>query len=174
MSGAGASGVDLSVVVTSTTVAAAVCTGLVAGLLGGFAVLVMPGLRALGDREHVAAFRAVDGVVQRGSPLFLVAWGGSAVLPVVAAGVRVASDGGPSLALLAGAAAVSLLAVHLPTVAVHLPINRRVQAAGRAAPGAPAAASLRHELEHRWSRWNRVRALAALAALLLLLLALVR
>ena len=55
----------------SIAIAAARCCALVAGLLFAFAVVVMPGLRWLGDREFPGAFRAVDGVIQAAQPVFL-------------------------------------------------------------------------------------------------------
>ena len=42
---------------------------LVAGFLFAFAVVVMPGIRHLGDREFLLAFQEMDGVIQRGQPL---------------------------------------------------------------------------------------------------------
>lgn len=45
---------------------AALLCGLVAGLLFAFAVVVMPGLRTMDDAAFVQAFRAIDGVIQRG------------------------------------------------------------------------------------------------------------
>ena len=39
---------------------------LVAGFLFAFAVVVMPGIRNLGDREFLRAFQEIDGVIQRG------------------------------------------------------------------------------------------------------------
>lgn len=164
---------DLSIPATSITVAAAVCIALVAGLLFAFAVVVMPGIRALPDREHLQAFRVMDGVIQRGSPVFLAVWAGSAVLPAIAAGVRFASDAGPDPALLVAAALVSLLAVHLPTVAVNVPLNNRLQAADVAALDAAATAVLRQGFEGRWTRGNAARTVASTVVLLLLLRALV-
>ena len=48
----------------------ALLCGLVAGLLFAFAVVVMPGLKTMDDAAFVRAFQAIDGVIQRGQPLF--------------------------------------------------------------------------------------------------------
>jgi len=57
-------------------VAAALC-GLVAGFLFGFAVVSMPGLENLSDREFIRAFQVMDRVIQDRQPLFMVVWVGS-------------------------------------------------------------------------------------------------
>ena len=62
----------------SLTVATLLCS-LVAGFLFAFAVVVMPGLRNLPDREFIRAFQEIDGVIQRGQPLFGAVWLGSAL-----------------------------------------------------------------------------------------------
>jgi len=64
-------------------VAAALC-GLVAGFLFGFAVVAMPGLTNLGDREFIRAFQVMDRVIQDRQPLFMVVWVGSVVALVLA------------------------------------------------------------------------------------------
>jgi uncharacterized membrane protein len=53
---------------------AALLCSLVSGFLFAFAVVIMPGIRNLGDREFLRAFQAIDGVIQRGNP-FSVSFG---------------------------------------------------------------------------------------------------
>ena len=65
-------------------VAAAFLCSLVAGLLFSFAVVVMPGIGRLDDRDFLGAFQAIDRVIQNNQPLFIVAWVGS-VLALLAA-----------------------------------------------------------------------------------------
>ncbi|WP_336922419.1 anthrone oxygenase family protein [Aquipuribacter sp. SD81] len=154
-------------------VGAVVACGLVAGLLLGFAVVVMPGLADLPDRDFLRAFQVVDGVIQRGSPLFGLVWAGSAVLPLAAAVMRFLADDGPSAPLLVAAAVVVLLGVHLPTVVVNVPANNRLQGVDVAGLDEPGAARARAAFEPRWNRWNRVRTVAATVTVVLLALALV-
>jgi uncharacterized membrane protein len=59
---------------------AAFLCSLVAGFLLAFALVVMPGIRNLGNREFLRAFREIDGVIQRGHPLFGLVWLGSVVV----------------------------------------------------------------------------------------------
>jgi uncharacterized membrane protein len=163
---------DLALPVDSFAIAAALCCALVAGLLFSFAVVVMPGFRRLGDREFLSAFRAVDGVIQGGQPVFLAVWAGSAVLPVLAVVVRLLSEGGPVPGLLVAGAAVSVVGVHLPTVAVNIPLNNRLQAVDVGVLDGSAAERVRVGFESRWTRWNLARTVASVVAVLLLVLAL--
>ena len=44
---------------------------LVAGLLFGFAVVVMPGIAKLTDKEYLLAFKHMDEIIQDNHPLFI-------------------------------------------------------------------------------------------------------
>ena len=59
------------------------CT-LVTGFILTYAVVVMPGLSKLDDKEFLRAFQVTDGVIQNNQPLFILTWLGS-VISVVAA-----------------------------------------------------------------------------------------
>lgn len=163
---------ELTLPVDSIMIAAVLCCSLVAGLMFTFAVVVMPGLRRLGDREFLGAFRVVDGVIRGGQPIFLAVWAGSAVLPALAVVVRLLSDGGPVLGLLVAAAAVSVVGVHLPTMTVNVPLNRRLHAVDVGVLDEPDTRLLRREFEPRWTRWNLARTVASVLVVLLLVLAL--
>ena len=57
---------------------------LVAGLLFAFAVVTIPGISRLNDREFIRAFQVMDDVIQRNQPIFMLVWLGSAVLMLIA------------------------------------------------------------------------------------------
>ena len=61
---------------------------LVAGLVFVFAVVVMPGIGSLNDREFIRAFQVIDGVIQNNQPAFVFVWIGSAVALVTSAVLR--------------------------------------------------------------------------------------
>lgn len=92
---------------------------LVAGLLLAFAVVTMPGLRALDDRDFLRAFRAIDRVIQNNDPVFMLVWAGSVVTLVAAALLGVTATSGTERVRLLTAAAPYLLGVQLPTVAIN-------------------------------------------------------
>jgi len=144
--------------------AAALLCALVAGFLFAFAVVVMPGIGKLDDAGFLRAFQMIDGVIQRGQPLFGLVWMGSVVAVVVAAFWGLWALAGLDRAMVVLAAVVYLGGVQVPTFIVNIPLNNRVQ---RGAVG-------REEFEPRWNRWNAFRTACAVLASVLFLAVLVR
>ena len=70
----------LEISLIASLIAATVLNGLVAGFVFAFAVVVMPGLGTLPDRDFLRAFKRVDGVIQDNQPLFILVWVGSAAV----------------------------------------------------------------------------------------------
>ena len=136
--------------------------GLVSGFLLAFAIVVMPGIARLDDAAFLKAFQAIDGVIQKGQPLFGLMWLGSVVALLAAAVIGWWSLAGVDRALVIAAALVWALGVQLPTFRVNIPLNNRVQRSQIA----------RAEFEPRWNRWNAIRTALAVLATVLLLLAL--
>jgi uncharacterized membrane protein len=149
---------------------AAFLCSLVAGFLLAFAVVVMPGIRNLGDREYLRAFREIDGVIQRGHPLFGLVWLGSVVVLVIGLGLGLGQVVGFDRMLLVLATGIYLLGVQLPTFIVNVPLNNELQAMDVDVANESACRSARKRFEPRWNQWNTIRtALAALTSALLIL-----
>ena len=158
----------------SLLVATFLCA-ITAGLLFAFAVVVMPGLRSLSDRDFLRAFKVMDRVIQQNEPRFLIVWAGSvlSLLMALVAGVGVLA--GTGRLILIGAATLYLLCVQLPTIAVNVPLNNRLQALNLDDLDTTALRGARDAFEGRWNYWNAVRTVFAcisVFALLLLLLSL--
>ncbi len=145
-------------------IAAALLCALVAGFLFAFAVVVMPGIAKLDDAGFLRAFQAIDGVIQKGQPLFGVVWLGSVIAVLAAAFLASSALAGVDLAMVIAAAMVWVLGVQVPTFTVNIPLNNRVQRLDIA----------RAEFEPRWNRWNAFRTGCATLATVLLLLVLIR
>lgn len=146
-------------------VLAAFLCSLVAGFLFAFAVVIMPGIRNLGDREFLRAFQAMDGVIQRGQPLFGLVWLGSVLTLVAGLALGAGQASGLEKLFLAIAGGVYLLGVQLPTFLVNIPLNNEVQALNLEEADAASCHSARERFEPRWNRWNAIRtALAVLAS----------
>ena len=144
---------------------AAFLCSLVAGFLWAFAIVVMPGIRHLGDREFIRAFQEIDGIIQRGHPLFGVVWLGSVLVLVIGIALGVGQVVGLDRMLLVLAGGVYLLGVQLPTFIVNVPLNNELQALDVDVANEAACRSARERFEPRWNRWNTVRtALAALTS----------
>jgi uncharacterized membrane protein len=154
-------------------VAAALCA-LVAGLLFTFAVVAMPGLEELSDREFIRAFQVMDRVIQNRQPLFTVVWVGSVVALVLALVMGFQQQDGFTRGLLIAAAALYLFGVQLPTARVHLPLNNEIQTVEVEAIGEAEQKQARERFEARWNRSNRFRTAIAVVTMLLLLVVLMR
>jgi len=144
---------------------------LVAGFLFAFAVVIMPGIRNLDDGAFLRAFQEMDGVIQRGHPLFGLVWVGSVLALIAGLGLAVGQAAGLERMLLVLAGGVYLLGVQLPTFVINIPLNNELQALDINGADEATRRSARERFESRWNRWNTIRtALAALASAMLVIL----
>jgi uncharacterized membrane protein len=154
-------------------VAAALCA-LVAGLLFTFAIVAMPGLEKLSDREFIRSFQVMDGVIQNRQPLFVLVWVGSVVAVVLALAMGFQEQDGVIRGLLIAASALYLFGVQLPTARVHLPLNDEIQTVQVDAIGEAEQRKARERFEGRWNRSNQIRTAIAIVTMVLLLVVLMR
>lgn len=154
-------------------VATALCA-LVAGFLFAFAVVAMPGMENLSDREFIRTFQVMDRVIQDRQPLFMLVWLGSVIALVVALVLSFQEPDGLMRGLLIAATALYLLGVQLPTATINVPLNNEIQAVQVEAVGEAEHKQARERFEARWNRSNRFRTVIAFLAMLLLLIVLVR
>ena len=142
-------------------IVATIAMGLMAGVFGLYSNTIMRGLGATDDRTFVGAFQAIDRAIL--NPLFMLAFLGALVATGVTAVLYVADDGGPVLAWVV-VAFVLYLAVFVITIAINVPLNDALKAAGDPDQIADLAAARRDFNESRWLAWNHVRTLATLVA----------
>ena len=144
---------------------------LVAGLTFVLAVVVMPGIGNLNDREFIRAFQVIDGVVQNNQPLFVFVWIGSVVALVTSAVLGIGQLDGDGRLLIIFAALIYLLGVQLPTFTINIPLNNKLQTLDVDAMSETAQKAARKDFEPRWNLWNSIRAaLASVASVLLMIL----
>jgi len=153
---------------------ATLLVGLVAGFLFAFAVVVMPGLNRLPDRDSLRAFQAIDGVIQDRPPLFGLVWAGSALALAVGFVFGFVALSGWERWLLTLAAVLYLLGVQLVTAVVHLPLNSDVQALDLDGLDDASVSAACRRFESKWNRWNRIRTALAAASTALLVVLLLR
>ena len=151
-------------------VLAASSVGLMAGVFGLYANTIMPGLRRTDDRTFVGAFQAIDRAIM--NPLFLATFVG----PLVFTGLGVVlhiSDDQRSVLGWCAAAFVLYLLVFIATVAVNVPLNDGLKAAGDPDHVDDLADVRARFDEAKWARWNLARSVLSAAAFVCLLWALV-
>ena len=102
-----------------------ICSTLLCTLVTGFtllyAVVIMPGLSKLDDKEFIRAFQLTDSVIQDNQPLFILIWLGSVISVVGAILSSIISVGLPEAWLIVFVGVVYLLGVQGITLSVHLP-----------------------------------------------------
>jgi uncharacterized membrane protein len=149
-------------------VAATMSIGLMAGVFGLYAHAIMPGLGKTDDRTFVGAFQEIDRAII--NPLFMVWFLGGLAFAAVAAALL---GGEGSVLPWILAAVVLYLVVVVITIAVNVPLNDAIKAAGD--PDHIDVAAVRERFqETRWVGWNVVRAILSTIAFGCLAWALVR
>jgi uncharacterized membrane protein len=154
--------------ITVGTVAAAVASALVAGVMFAFSTSVMPALGRRPAPEGIAAMQAMNSAIL--NPVFGLAFGGAALL-CAALAVTAPFTVDESHALLRGlGAALYVVGTFGVTMAINVPMNVELDAADAAAPEGTAV--WRRYLR-RWTAWNTLRTILGAAASALLVISLV-
>ena len=144
---------------------------LTAGFVFAFASVVMPGIGNLDDGRFIRAFQVIDGVIQKGQPIFGLVWLGSAVALLISAVLGIWQLSGVERLLIIVAGAVYIFGVQLPTFTINVPLNNKLQTLEVDAMNDVARKSARADFEPRWVQWNSIRTvLATLASVLLMIL----
>lgn len=133
--------------------------GLVAGVFALYAHTVMPGLRQTDDHTFVAAFQSMDRAII--NPWFMAGGFVGALLFTVAAVVT--NLGRATLPWIAAALGLYLVAFVI-TIAVNVPLNDALKAAGNPDRIRDLATVRARFHETRWAAWNLVRVATSLGA----------
>jgi uncharacterized membrane protein len=142
----------------ASLILATMTTGLVAGVYAIYANAFMPGLAKTDDKTFVSAFQAVDRAIV--NPLFLGLGFIGALLFTLLAGVFSLKEKAlPWIAV----AFVLYLATIILTMAVNVPMNDALKAAGDPASIDVAAARAAFD-EAKWRTFNLVRTVLALVS----------
>jgi len=133
----------------------------------------MPGIGDL-DRDFIRTFQVIDGVIQRGQPLFGLVWLGSALALLAGLVIGLGQVVGTERILLAVAAGMYVLGVQLPTFTINVPLNNLLQAVDVVDGNEAAWRSARDSFEAPWNRWNAIRTVIAIGTTVILLILLLR
>ena len=145
---------------------------LVAGFLFAYAIVVMPGIKNLNDKDFIRAFQVTDRIIQNNQPIFILVWVGSAIALIVSAFYGLGPLQGVDFFLLAFATLAYVLGVQVPTIAINLPLNNKLQTLNVDALSDTDIKVARNEFELRWNTSNFIRTAVAccVSALLIVLL----
>lgn len=145
---------------------------LVGGFIFTYAIIVMPGLSNLNDKDFLRAFQVTDAIIQNKQPLFLFIWIGSivAILTTVLVSLLIVGLKETWLIVLNGVA--YLLGVQGITIAIHIPLNNHIQKLKIQEQIDKTLADERLKFETKWNFFNTIRTGIAISVsgLLLILL----
>ena len=144
------------------------CT-LVTGFIFTYAVIVMPGLSKLDDKEFLRAFQVTDGIIQNNQPLFMLTWIGSiiSVSGTVLCAVLSLELRESWLIFLCGV--IYLLGVQGITIFIHLPLNNKLQKLVLDELSNQILKEQRSSFEETWNFYNKIRTALAFSVSLLFL-----
>lgn len=152
----------------------ALLCSLVAGLVFTFAIVVMPGIRTLGNLDFLKSFKAMDRVIQNNQPIFMLVWLGSVLVLLASTALGIWRLEGLDRALLTVACGIYVLGVQVPTVTINIPLNNHLQSQDLDTMTESALRATTEMFESRWLRWNTIRTVIATLTSVLLLVLLIR
>jgi uncharacterized membrane protein len=100
---------------------------LVSGFIFTYAIIVMPGLSNLNDKEFIRAFQVTDSVIQNNQPIFMLTWIGSIVSLLSTILTSIISFGLSETWLVVLLSIFYLLGVQGITISIHIPLNNQIQ-----------------------------------------------
>jgi len=134
---------------------------LVTGFILTYAIVVMPGLSKLDDKEFIKAFQVTDGIIQNNQPIFILIWVGSIISVVSTIIISIFT-----LGILEGwkiifVGLVYLIGVQAITIIIHLPLNRRIQKIDINSISSQSLNEERKNFETKWNYFNNIRTVIA-------------
>lgn len=151
-------------------IVATILVGMMAGVFALYSNTIMPGLKRTDDRTFVAAFQAIDTRII--NPAFLASFMGALVFTGASTVLHLGEDFRPGLWWIL-IALVLYSAVVAATLAVNVPLNDDIKAAGDADEIADLTAVRQRFNEVRWLASNHFRTVATTVAFACLCWALV-
>jgi len=143
---------------------------LVGGFIFMYAIIVMPGLSNLDDKDFIRAFQVTDTIIQNKQPLFMLTWIGSVValfITILVSLITVGLSESWSIVLISIA---YLLGVQGITGAVHIPLNNHIQGVRIEELSDKMLADERLKFETKWNFYNNIRTVFAIFVSLFMLI----
>ena len=143
---------------------------LVTGFIFTYAIVVMPGLSKLSDKEFLKAFQVTDAVIQNKQPIFMLTWIGSIVSVLSLILISITYVGLSETWLIVLVALIYLLGVQGITILIHLPLNNQIQKLNLEKLKDENLRNERLNFENKWNFFNNIRTTIAFFVSLTLLI----
>ena len=145
-------------------------SALAAGFILTYAIIVMPGLSKLDDKEFIKAFQVTEGIIQNNQPIFILIWLGSIISVLGTIIISILSLGIVQAWLIIFAGVIYLLGVQDITISIHLPLNKHIQKIDINSTNSQTLSEVRKNFETKWNYFNNIRTGIALFVILIFLL----
>ena len=142
---------------------------LATGFILTYAIIVMPGLSKLDDKEFIKAFQVTDGIIQNNQPIFILIWVGSIMSVLGTIITSILSLGILDAWIIIIAGVVYLLVVQGITISIHLPLNKSIQNIDINSSNSETLSKMRKRFETKWNYFNNVRTVVAFFVVLIFL-----
>ena len=149
----------MQIVLILSLVAAAIGSGLVAGIFFAFSTFIMAAFSRIPAEQGIAAMNSINVTIVR-SP-FMALFVPTAMLCIVISVLALMNWRGGASALMLAGAALYVLASFLSTIIFNVPMN---DALARVGGSGTEAAALWATYLKDWTWWNHVRTIASLLA----------
>ena len=135
---------------------------LVTGFIFTYAIVVMPGLSKLKDKEFIRAFQVTDEIIQNNQPIFMLIWVGSiiSVLSLIISSVIIIGISESLLTIIIGT--IYLFGVQGVTIGIHLPLNNQIQKVNTEELDDQKLHEESLNFEKKWNFFNNIRTTIAL------------
>ena len=140
------------------------------GFILTYAIIVMPGLSKLDDKEFIKAFQVTEGIIQNNQPIFIFIWVGSIISVLGTIIISILSLGIIEAWLIIFAGVIYLLGVQGITISIHLPLNKNIQKIDVNSNNSQTLSEVRRNFEKKWNYFNNIRTGVALFVILIFLL----
>lgn len=143
---------------------------MITGFLFAYAVVVMPGIKHLEDRDFLRTFKVTDKVIQDNNPLFIIMWVGSVLSITATAFSGYNKTQGMDFWLLISATIMYLSGVQFLTIFIHLPLNKTLQKLDIDTMNPTEIRKTRSAFELRWNTFNNIRTMIAAGVSIILII----
>ena len=143
---------------------------LVTGFIFTYAIVVMPGLSKLNDKEFLKAFQVTDAIIQNNQPLFMLTWVGSIISIVSTIVISIVILGISDAWHIVLVGIVYLLGVQVVTFSIHIPLNNHLQKFDFDKLGGQELNKERLKFEKKWNYFNNLRTVIAFFVTLALII----
>ena len=143
---------------------------LAAGFILTYAIIIMPGLSKLDDKEFIKAFQVTDGIIQNNQPIFILIWVGSIISVLGTIITSILSLGIVEAWPIIFVGVIYLLGVQGITISIHLQLNKHIQKIDVNSNNSQTLREVRRNFETKWNYFNNVRTGIALFVILIFML----